>query len=156
MKRLIKRVFIALVAGFILAPTGLGAASKSKDIPAPEAGTPSYNAKKDRLSQTRYYTMKPFTLPLLAERRVIEQFTLVISLEMVDEEARIDISRVVPRIRDTMYQTLFQMVTFRRRGAPLPDVDMFKQRMLKIALKVASKKLVKGIIVQQAFKQPVQ
>lgn len=156
MKRLIKQVFIALFAILILAPTGLYAASKAKDTPSAKADEPAYNVKKDRLSQTRYYTMKPFTLPLLVKGRVTEHFTLVISMEMADEDARADLSQRVPRIRDNMYTTLFQMITFRRRGAPLPDVDMFKARLLKIALKVAGKSLVRSILVQQAFKQRVQ
>jgi len=100
--------------------------------------------------------MKPFTLPLLRNGEIEEHFTLVISMEIADEDGRADLAKRVPRIRDNMYQTLFQMVTFRRHGAPIPDVDMFKERLLKVALHVAGKKLVKGILVQQAFKQPVQ
>jgi len=144
------------VPGRRLAPAGLVAASAVRDPPKLEAGKPAYNAKKERLSQTRYYTLKPFTLPLMRDGRITEHFTLVISMEIADEDGRAELAKRVPRIRDNMYQTLFQMVTFRRRGAPIPDVDMFKERLMKVALRFAGKDLVKGILVQQAFKQPVQ
>lgn len=156
MKRLIIHIFIIFFAALVLAPTGLRAAPKAKDTPALKADGPIFDINKDRLPQTRYYTLKPFTLPLLVQGRVTEHFTLVISMEMTEEDARVDLSRRVPRLRDNMYQTLFQMVTFRRRGAPLPDVDMFKERLMKIALRVAGKDLVKGILVQLAIRQPVK
>ncbi len=156
MKRLLKHIFIVYLAVLILAPTGLSAAPKAKDTPTPKADELIFDINKDRLLQTRYYTLKPFTLPLLVKGRVTEHFTLVISMEMTEEESRVDLSRRVPRLRDNMYQMLFQMITFRRRGAPLPDVDMFKERLLKIALRVAGKDLVKGILVQLAIRQPVK
>lgn len=156
MKRLIKYIFIISFAVLILTPTGLSAAPKEEGGSVPKAGEPIFDINKDRPRQTVYYTMKPFTLPLLVKGRVTEHFTLVISMEMTEEDSRVDLSRRVPRLRDNMYQTLFQMITFRRRGAPLPDVDMFKERLLKIALKVAGKNLVKGILVQLAIRQPVE
>lgn len=156
MKRLISWVFLACAAAAILAPSGARAASEAKHAAASDAGGATIDTKQDRLPQTRYYTMKPFTLPLMEGGVVTEQFTLVISMEIADEDGRADLARRVPRIRDNMYQTLFQMVTFRRRGAPIPDVDMFKERLLKVALHVAGKELVKSILVQEAFKQPAQ
>lgn len=130
------------------------ASSLVSDAPKADAGEPSYNAKKDRLSHIRYFTLKPFTLPLMHNGEITEQFTLVISMEIADEDGRAELARRVPRIRDNMYQALYQMVTFRRRGAPIPDVDMFKERLLRVALRFAGKDLVKDILVQQAFKQP--
>ncbi len=156
MKYLIKHIFIISFAVLILAPTGLSAAPKAEAASAPATGKPIFDINKDRLPQTRYYTLRPFTLPLLVKGRVTEHFTLVISMEMANEEARPDLSQRVPRLRDNMYQTLFQMVTFRRRGAPIPDVDMFKDRLLKVALKVAGKDLVKDILVQFVFRKRVQ
>ena len=151
-----KAYFSFLVAAAVAAaPVGLSAAPAVRDAPKVDAGKPAYNAKKERLSQTRYYTMKPFTLPLLRNGEVAEHFTLVISMEIGEEDGRAELAKRVPRLRDNMYQTLFQMVTFRRQGAPIPDVDMFKERLMKVALRHAGKDLVKGILVQQAFKQPV-
>jgi len=155
MNYMLKGVFIALSTAMIMAPTGLLAVPKTQDTPVPEAGEPTFNAKTDRVSQNRYYTMKPFTMPLLRNGRVVEHFTLVISMELAEEDARVGLVRRIPRIRDNMYRTLFQMITFRRRGAPLPDVDMFKKRLRKIAVRVAGKDLVSDVLVQQAFKQTV-
>lgn len=156
MNTLIKNVCSVVLSALVLAPTGLLAVPKTKFVPKAEAGEPTYDSRKDRLPQTQYYTMKPFTLPLMRKGQIIEQFTLVISMELTEEDSRPDLAKWVPRIRDNMYQLLYQMVTFRRRGAPLPDVDMFKERLSNIVKRVAGKHLVKGVLIQLAFKQAVQ
>jgi hypothetical protein len=112
--------------------------------------------KKSNLPATRYYTLSPFTLPLFDGEEVVEQMTIVIALEMVSNDRRAEIEHLVPKIRDVMYRELYNMVTFRRRGAPIPDVDLFKVRLLRAIRVVAGDKLVKTLLVQQAFKRPAR
>ena len=104
-----------------------------------------------RLSQNQFYIMKPFTLPLLKKTgQVGEHFTIVVALELVDEEQRATIARLVPRIRDEMYRVLYHLVTFRRKGAPIPDIGIFKYHLMQAAKKTSGP-LVKQLLVQQAF-----
>lgn len=109
--------------------------------------------KAPRLSQTRFMTMKPFTVPLFKDGRVVEHFTLMVSLELADADRRTELFHLTPKLRDTMYRTLYRIVTFRRKGSPLPHVDIFKQNLLKVVLEVAGDELVASLLVQQAFRR---
>lgn len=109
-----------------------------------------------RLSANRYYTMRPFTLPLMQNGVVQEQFTIVIAMELGFEDARSDVHRMIPRFRNEMYKTLYSLVTFRRRGSSLPEIEIFKKRLLQVAHRVASKKLIKNLLIQQAFKRDIR
>ena len=64
--------------------------------------------KGPRLSQTKFMTMKPFTLPLFKDGRVVEHFTLMVSLELADAERRSELFHLTPKLRDAMYRTLFE------------------------------------------------
>ena len=50
-----------------------------------------------RLSVYRYDTMRPFTLPLIQNVKVLQQFTIVIAMELGYEDAHSDIRPMVPR-----------------------------------------------------------
>jgi hypothetical protein len=94
-----------------------------------------------RLSVYRYYTVRPFTLPLIQNGKVLEQFMIVIAMELGYEDARSDIHRMVPRFRNEMYKTLYSLVTFRRRSSELPDIEIFKKVLLQVSQRVGSKKV---------------
>ena len=139
------------------ATMALAAASiLSAAAPIPPASAAPQTAKKQRLSATRYFTLAPFTLPLFDGDEVTEQMTIVVALELTDDEQREEVSRMVPKIRDVMYRVLYNMVTFRRRSTPLPDVDQFKVRLYRVVRVVAGEKRVKALLVQQAFKRPAR
>lgn len=110
--------------------------------------------KKPRLSQRRFYTMEPFTVPIMVDGEIGQQFTLVIALELADEDDRSDVAHAVPLIRNQVYSELLNLVTFRRRGSPVPEIAVFKQQLLKVARRFVGDK-VTGLLVQQAFKSPL-
>jgi len=145
------RVLLLALGGFALLCGALPS-------PVPPLVGPAYaNAKqKSRLSATRYYTLAPFTLPLFEGEDVVEQMTVVIALELGDDDQREGVAHMVPKIRDALYRELYAMVTFRRRGAPEPDVDMLKTRLYRAIRVIAGEKAVKGLLVQQAFKRPAR
>jgi hypothetical protein len=109
-----------------------------------------------RLSANRYFVLRPFVLPLLIKGEIEEQFTIVIALEMEDSDSRGEIRRVIPRVRNNLYKTLYGLVTFRRRGSPIPDIDVFKNRLLEITQAVTGTELVKDLLVQQAFRKVIR
>ena len=85
-----------------------------------------------------------------------EHFTLVVALELADEDMRSKVYHLTPRLRDAMYRLLFQMVTFRLKGSPLPPVDIFKRNLTKVVSKLAGPELVTSLLVQQAFKRKLR
>jgi hypothetical protein len=144
-------LFLSLAAVSTLATAPL---MSSEAVAAKAKGKKPKSEK--RLSAHRYYTMRPFTLPLMQNGEVMEQFTIVIAIELGFEDARSDIHRMIPRFRNEMYKTLYSLVTFRRRGSELPDIEIFKKRLLQVAHRVGSKKLIKNLLIQQAFKRDIR
>lgn len=109
--------------------------------------------KKGKLSERRFFTMEPFTVPVMDNGEIKEQFTIVIGMELNDEDDRSDIAASIPRIRNEVYNELLHLVTFRRRGASIPQISLFKSQLLKVTQGVMGEK-VKALVVQQAFKGP--
>ena len=147
---------ISRIVGLVVLAAALAAAV---DVPvnsshALAAAAEEPKKKTPRLSQRRFYTMEPFTIPMMVDGEIGEQFTIVIALELADEEDRGEIAHAVPRIRNEVYNELLHLVTFRRRGSPVPEVAVFKQQLLKVAKRVMGDK-VKALLVQQAFKSPM-
>jgi hypothetical protein len=109
-----------------------------------------------RLSSDRYFKLRPFTLPVLYKGEIEEHFTIVMALELVEEDARTEVRHRIPRIRNEFYRVLLGIVTFRRKGAPIPDIEIFRTKLLKSVYETYGRKLVKDILIQQAFKQAVR
>ena len=84
-----------------------------------------------------------------------EQFTIVIGIELSDEDDRSDIAHSVPRIRNEVYNELLHLVTFRRRGASIPQIAVLKSQLLTVTQRVMGGK-IKALVIQQAFKGPTK
>lgn len=154
--RYIKTIYFIILFAFIATMTELPAWS-NRAVAAAEEGKEAAedkDEKKKRLSQRRYYSLEPFTVPLMASGQIKEQFTIVLSIELTDEDNRIDIVYAVPRIRHEVYNELLHLVTFRRRGDSIPQISVFKKQLFKVAERVVGDK-VKSVVVQQAFKAPL-
>ena len=149
-RRSLCRRFGALAGLAILSP------GRARDATAKENKAAKKKRPRDILPPTQFYTMRPFTLPLMEDGRVIEHFTLVVALELADEDVRSEVYHLTPRLRDVMYRLLFQMVTFRLKGSGLPPVDIFKRNLTKVVAKVAGPDLVTSLLVQQAFKRKLR
>ena len=135
----------------LMAVLGLAAAIVAPAISAEQLLAQAQ--KRSRLSSSAYYNMKPFVLPIMVDGMVREQFNLVVALELADEDMRSKVYHLTPRLRDAMYLKLYQMVTFRRRGSPIPHVDAFKKILFEVAREIAGTELVTALVVQQAFKR---
>jgi hypothetical protein len=144
---LLLAMFLALTPAFSSSAATSG--EDGKDVQ--ESGKPL-----PRLSSARFFKLKPFTLPVLYKGEIEEHFTLVLSLELFDEDDRDKVRHRIPRIRNEFYRALLSIVTFRRTGAPIPDIEIFRSRLLRILKKLYGEELVRDLLIQQAFKQSVR
>ena len=149
-RSLIKFLFLGVFLAFSVSSNNVSWAS-SEAAKAPDHGGEAKKKKKVHLSQRRFYTLQPFTVPLLEDGEIHEQFTIVVSLELADEDDRSEIAYAVPRIRNDLYNELLHLVTFRRKGSSIPQIAVFKQLLLRTTQKVTGDK-IKSLVVQQAFK----
>ena len=109
--------------------------------------------KKTKLSQRRFNTLEPFTVPMMDNGEISEQFTIVIGVELADKDDRFDIVHSVPRIRNEVYNELLHLVTFRRRGAAIPQLTVLRLQLLMVTQRLVGDK-IKVLVIQQAFKWP--
>lgn len=149
---LIKSLFFSVLL-FMFAVTSQISVFSSVAIAATEEPADGKKKKKVKTSQRRFYTLEPFTVPVMSDGVINEQFTIVIGIELTDEGDRSDIAHSVPRIRNEIYNELLHLVTFRRRGVSIPQITVFKSQLLRVTQRVMGEK-VKALVIQQAFKGP--
>ena len=106
------------------------------------------------LSGNEYVTLEPFVLPIIEGRRVgRKQYTIVLALKLADEDAREEVVRRTPRIRDALYPHLYRMVSFRSRKPRLPTKARLKDKLSPVALDTAGRDLVTALVVHKAFEE---
>ena len=81
--RLIKVIIFSVLVSFSITGNEIALAAPEADKSA--EGEEAKKKGKTRLSQRRFYTMQPLTVPLMADGEINEQFTIVLSTALVDE-----------------------------------------------------------------------
>ena len=103
------------------------------------------------MNGVEFVNLKPFIVPMLVDKDVSEHFTVVVAVEVFDEDARHMVRDLLPRLRHRVYQELLRIVTFRRRGAKLLTIDNIKSRLNFVVMEVVGDKVIKALLVLQAF-----
>ena len=111
------------------------------------------NAKKNpggRLSATKYFTMAPFIVPVIKDGEHHKQFTLIVAIELEDQDDRLELRRLSPRMRNEIYELLFKMISFRTIEPRIPGNEVLRKKLIKIAQRVAGTEFVKSIYIHTA------
>ena len=148
--KVIKHIFISPLVALFVVSLQLSGFSNAASASAEEDGK---KKEKVKLSQRRFYTLEPFTVPMMTDGAINEQFTIVIGIELTHEQNRVDVAQSVPRIRNEVYSELLHLVTFRRRGASIPQISVLKSQLFTVTQSIMGDK-VKGLVIQQAFQGP--
>lgn len=123
----------------------------------PLAGLQTAQASKtatqgtSRLSANQFVTLDPFIVPMMPQGNEKRQFTLVVALELVDEDDREYIKALVPKLRSRMYDLLFRLIAYRTQEPLIPNTGLIKKKFHEIALGVLGDDKVESIIVQQVY-----
>jgi hypothetical protein len=112
----------------------------------------SREARGDRLPATEFVTLSAFTVPLMVNGRVNEQFTLVVALELADEDVRHEVVGLTPILRNEIYDLLFKSVTFRKGEPRIPRTADLRAQLFRVVRKVTIAEQVKSVVVQQAVR----
>ncbi len=152
--RTFKTLYFSSLLAFFAISLHVSAFS-SVAIAAAKEAVEGEQKNKTKLSERRFYTLEPFTVPMMDNGVINEQFTIVIGIELAHEENRAEIAHSVPRIRNEVYNELLHLVTFRRRGASIPQIAILKSQLLTVTQRVMGDK-VKALVIQQAFKGPTK
>jgi hypothetical protein len=129
-----------------------GSARKDTHGGEKPAGAASRDARGDRLPATEFVTLNAFTVPLLIDGKMTEQFTIVIALELAEEDKRDAVVQMTPRLRNEIYDFLFKSVTFRTGEPRIPRTADLRAQLFRVVRKFATPEHVKSIVVQQAVR----
>ena len=136
------RKHIALISAAVLAAILLWTAGLA---PADAA------APKGRLSANQFVSLKPFIIPMTPKDGERRQFTLMVALELVDEEDRDFVKGRVPLIRSKVYDLLFRLIAYRTQEPLVPSIGLIKRKMLDIAGGITGPDRINSIVVQQVY-----
>lgn len=106
---------------------------------------------KGRLSANQFVSLKPFNIPMMPKGDEKRQFTLVVALELSDEDERDFVHSRVTLIRSRTYDLLFRLIAYRTQEPLIPHTGLIKKKMLEIVTGVVGAKKVASIIVQQVY-----
>lgn len=110
---------------------------------------------KGRLSANQFVSMKPFNIPMMPKGNEKRQFTLVVALELTDEDERDFVRDRITLIRSQTYDLLFRLIAYRTQEPLIPNTGLIKKKMLDIAVHVVGPDKVASVIVQQVYHGPL-
>lgn len=106
---------------------------------------------KARLSANQFVTLMPFNIPMMPVKEEKRQFTLVVALELEDEDERDYVRSRLPVIRSKTYDMLFRLIAYRQQEPLIPSTALIKAKIMDIATRAVGPKKVASIIVQQVY-----
>lgn len=142
---------LAVVFGCVLVNPAWPAEKGEKTKQA-ESEKPADSKEEKPLSPYEYVTMRSFVVPLIEEGKVTRrQFTVVLALKLVYEDARGDVVLRIPRIRDALYPVLYRLISFRRDKRRMTDKVRLQRKLAPIALAHVSRDLVSELVVYKTY-----
>jgi hypothetical protein len=118
------------------------------------SGSPGQAASKGgkaRLSANQFVTLMPFNIPMMPENDEKRQFTLVVALELEDEDERDYVRSRIPVIRSKTYDMLFRLIAYRMQEPLIPSTALIKAKIMDITTHAVGPHKVASIIVQQVY-----
>jgi hypothetical protein len=103
------------------------------------------------LSASKFVTLYPFILPIVAGELKDKQFTVVLAIELADENGRDEITRLSAKIRNALYPELYRLISFRTREPRYISSATLKRKLTPIVQRIAGTDLVKGLVVKEAY-----
>jgi flagellar basal body-associated protein FliL len=116
---------------------GGGGKSKSKsELSAGEDGT-------------RYITMAPMILPVLNDKGIEEIVSVVVSLEVKDQESMEKVNRLVPKLKDAYMRALYGKLESKAyRNGQFLDVNRLKIKITSVTHTVVGQGQVDNVLIQ--------
>jgi flagellar basal body-associated protein FliL len=103
-----------------------------------------------------FVKMLPINVPIINGNRVSAQVGISLSLELVDGKTADDLEDKLPVLQDAFIKDLY--VIFQQRidqGRPLSG-ELIKSRLLLTAGRVVGQGIVKSVLIEQMFEQPMR
>lgn len=130
--RRIGAIFCLMLA--LMAPAMSFAAESKEDVPPP---------------QFEYIDMKPLTLPIITEKGVMQQVSLIISLETPFGK-KVEVEAYQPRLADAYLRDLYVALSEDKKlmRNNLIDVDAVKNRLSDVTYSIVTREQVTNVLLQ--------
>lgn len=102
------------------------------------------------LSANKWVTMEPLIVPMIENGEHSNQFSLVIALELEEEDDRDGVRWVTAKLRNHMYDALIDLVSFRTAKPRIPPDSILIDRLFSVAKKIVGDDKLKSLIIRQA------
>lgn len=137
---------------FGILKTGFCAAAVFLAIAVPGGGElAAKGGGKARLSANQFVSLQPFNIPMMPREDKNWQFTLVVALELADEEERDYVRSRIPVIRSKTYDLLFRLIAYRLQAPLVPSTALIKAKIMDITTRAVGRDKVASVIVQQVY-----
>jgi flagellar basal body-associated protein FliL len=116
--------------------------------PAIAADGPPNNA-----ASGHYYRLDPFVVPIMTRDAVARNLTIVVTLELKNDDKRDDVREKMPRLRHALNTTLLQLVAVQRADNSLPPIASMKRRMLDVTREVTGPDVVRDVLMESVYER---
>ncbi len=111
----------------------------------------SGGGSKGRLSANQFLSLDAFIIPMMPDGDVRRQFTLVIALELKDEDERDYVKSKLPLLRSRVYDLLFRLIAFRTQEPLVPSTSLLQKKVFDIAVAAMGEDRIESVVVQQVY-----
>jgi hypothetical protein len=95
-------------------------------------------------------------IPIMSHEAVTRHFTVIVTLELADENRRDDVRAKLPLLRHALNASLIQLVGIQRADGSLPPIASVKGRMLDVAREVAGRDTVRDVLMESIYERKLR
>jgi len=106
-------------------------------------------AKPERSGEPKYVNLDPLSLPIIDDKGVTSNVSIVVALQVEDEKSVNEIKKQMPRLIDAYIQNMYGMLNKREalKGGVV-QVGLVKDRLNQITKKVLGDDMVDDVLLQ--------
>ncbi|MCB1721125.1 MAG: flagellar basal body-associated FliL family protein [Rhodospirillales bacterium] len=156
-----RMVFIALGALIVLGGGAAGAYFyffQSAEASAVDTIDDHKDDKKkdDHSGHYEFVELDPLILPIVDNNGVSQTVSLVVTLEVVDAEAKTKVEMITPRLKDAFIQDMYGVLNKHAalKGGVI-QVDVLKKRLNAVSARVVGEDAVHDVLLQVVQQRPI-
>jgi hypothetical protein len=104
----------------------------------------------------QYFHLDAFVIPIMSREAVTRHFTVIVTLELADENMRETVRAKLPLLRHALNASLIQLVGIQRADGSLPPIAAVKGRMLDVAREVTGNDTVHDVLMESIYERKLR
>ena len=100
-----------------------------------------------------FVDLETLNIAVIHNRRIEKHVVLQVALEVVDEDARVLVSKSLPRIKDAFIKDMYDFYAYQNPDASGVNVEAIKRRLKRTVDGVMKDGSVKNVLIQGAIER---